>query len=162
MSAARPDARSNSAATWGVRSSGGRSIPPVTVSRTRASRGTSCVMAEVTRAASAIVGILTSTTASAASATTLLRLPPLKRPTFTVTPVAEVGELGEPRDLPGQLVDGAGAAGRVDAGVGGDAGGADAEVADALARGLERAPRQRRLEHQHRAAASGLGFDECA
>ena len=46
------------------------------------------VMTALTRSASAIVGILTSTTVSADSATTLLRVPPVMRPTLIVRPRA--------------------------------------------------------------------------
>ena len=70
---------------------------------------------------------------------TLLRRPPLMRPTFTVTPEAEVGALGQSGNLPREFMNRARAAGRIDTGVRGHASGANPEVADALARGLQRA-----------------------
>ena len=87
--------------------------------------------------------------ARASSATTFGRRAARDDPDVDADAARQILEPLDGRDLRRQLVNGARALARIEAGVRGDAVHGELELAAALARGLQRAARQRRLEHEH-------------
>ena len=84
-------------------------------------------------------------------------MPAWTTPTLTVVPDGVVVQRVQRQDLVGELLRRADAFLGLDAGVRGAAGDAHEVVAGALARGLERAARERRFQHVgHRRAVGGL------
>ena len=100
--------------------------------------------------------------ARASSGTTLARVPPADHADGDGDATVEILQIVDGRDLPRQLAHRADALTGIEPGMRRHAARDQLELADALAARLQRAARQRRLEHQHRLAVRRFGFDQRA
>ena len=146
----------------GPRSSGGRSNPPRTTTRVRGSTGASAASAASIRLASSIAERGRPRPRAPLRRRRSAACRPRSSPTLTDTPRGGILQAFHGRNLPGDLVNGAGAFAGIDAGVRRDARDDDLELAAALAAGLHRASRKRRLEDEHGVASSRLFLDRGA